>query len=246
MELEFYDYLDKITGENVHTLIAGCMGSGKSNLLHWVILNILTIDGSGLYLIDPKRVELVQYKNSVHTCAYACETEDIISVIHSAAEEMDRRFKDMQRRGLRKSDKPPRYIIIDELAQFSKRIDPRLAKANEDLARIATLGRASKVFIIACTQRPTNDVITPVIKTNCDCKIALRTSSDQESRNIIQVSDAHYLPRHGFCLITHPDYMGVQRAPVDLCTDETIDAFVASCGLRRQKQKSFLQRLFGG
>ena len=244
MELDFYNYLDKITGENVHTLIAGCMGSGKSVLLNGVILNILTIDGAGLYLIDPKRVELVQYKNSVHTCAYASEPEEIISVIHSATVEMDRRFKDMQKRGLRKTDLPPRYVIIDELAQFSKRIDPRLAQANEDLARIATLGRASKIFIIACTQRPTNDVITPVIKTNCDCKIALRTASDQESRNIIQVSDAHYLPRHGFCLITHPDFVGVQKAPVRLYEDETIDAFVASCGLR--KRKSFLSRLFGG
>lgn len=244
MELDFYDYLDLITGSNVHTLIAGCTGSGKSVLLNGVLLNILTIDGAGLYLIDPKGVELVQYKDSVHTVAYAYTDDEIISVIHSACEEMDRRFANMRRKGLRKTDLPPRFVVIDELAQFSKRVNPRLAKANEDLSRIATLGRASGIFLIGCTQRPTNDVITPLLKVNCDCKIALRTSTKQESRNIIQTDDANYLPKYGFCVIAHPDFVGLQKAPVRLYENETIDAFVASCGLR--KPKSFLQRLFGG
>ena len=243
--MEFFEYMPLMTKENVHTLIAGCMGSGKSVLLNGVICYIHTIEGSGLYLIDPKRVELVQYKDSDHTVAYASEPDEIISVIHSACEEMDRRFLDMQKRGLRKTDKPPRYVIIDELAQFSKRIDPRLAKANEDLARIATLGRASKIFIIACTQRPTNDVITPVIKTNCDCKIALRTASDQESRNIIQVSDAHYLPRWGQCIITHPNIIGSVVAPVRFYDDEEIEDFIYPFGHSKSGKRGFLQRLFG-
>ena len=248
MELEFYDYLDLITGSNVHTLIAGCTGSGKSVLLNGVILNILTIDGAGMYLIDPKGVELVQYKDSVHTVAYAYTNDQIIRVIHSACEEMDRRFADMRRKGLRKTDKPPRFVIIDELAQFSRSVNPELAQANKDLARLVTLGRASGIFLIGCTQRPTNDVITPILKVNCDCKIALSVSTPQESRNIIQVADAYELPWHGFCLIRHPSYKGVRKEPVEFYSDETIDAFVRASGLRKPKQTSqgFLSRLFRG
>lgn len=242
MKLDFYDYMDLICDSDVHTLIAGCTGSGKSVLLNGVILNILTIDGAGLYLIDPKGVELIQYRDSVHTVAYAYTDEEIISVIHSATEEMDRRFKDMRRKGLRRTDLPPRFVIIDELAQFSKKVNPKLAKANEDLSRIATLGRASGIFLIGCTQRPTNDVITPLLKINCDCKIALRTDSEQESRNIIKVSDAHYLPRHGFCYIAHPNFMGIRKEPVEYYSDNTIYDFVKSCGIRK---RGILRRLLG-
>lgn len=234
MELEFYDYLDLITGSNVHTLIAGCTGSGKSVLLNGVILNILTIDGAGLYLIDPKGTELMQYEDSVHTVAYGCSNEEILRVIHSATEEMDRRFADMRARRLRKTDKPPRFVIIDELAQFSRSTNPELAEANRDLNRLLTLGRASGIFTIACTQRPTNDVISPLIKVNCDCKIALRTSTPQESRNIIQVADAYELPWHGYCLIRHPSFRDVKQAPVELYSDETIDEAVRFCGLRQR------------
>lgn len=234
MELDFYNYLDLITGSNLHTLIAGCTGSGKSVLLNGVVMNILTIDGAGLYLIDPKGTELMQYEDSVHTCAYACSNKEILEVIHSATCEMDRRFADMRARRLRKTDKPPRFVIIDELAQFSRSTNPELAEANRDLNRLLTLGRASNIFMIACTQRPTNDVISPLIKVNCDCKIALRTSDAQESRNIIQIPDACKLPKVGYCLIRHPDFMDVQRAPVRLYDDKTIDAFIASCGLRQR------------
>ena len=256
--MQFYDYMSLICEGNVHTLIAGCTGSGKSVLLNGVILYIHTIEGAGLYLIDPKRVELSQYKDSDHTVMYGDTDESILSVLASVSAEMDRRFKDMQRRGLRKTDLPPRYIIIDELALFNHKINPKLAEGNEFLSRIATLGRASNMFLIACTQRPTNDVITPLFKINCDCKVALRTSTDQESRNIIQVNDAHYLPRWGECLITHPDIVGIARAPVRLYKDEKIEAFVYPNGHRINrlqvsnissqdvKPKSFLQRLFGG
>ena len=253
--MQFYDYMSMITERNVHTLIAGCVGSGKSVLLNGVILYIHTIEGAGMYLIDPKRVELSQYRDSDHTVMYADTTESILSALASANAEMDRRFEDMQRRGLRTTDLPPRYIIIDELAQFNRRVNPKLAEGNELLSRITTLGRASKIFVIACTQRPTNDVITPLVKINCDCKIALRTSTDQESRNIIQTADAHYLPRWGKCLITHPDLVGFAEAPVRLYEDEEIEAFVYPNGhranrlqvsnTRPQKPKSFLQRLFG-
>ena len=37
-----------------------------------------------------------------------------------------------------------------------------------------------------CTQRPTSDVIPTLITCNCGIRIGLRTSNEQESRNIIE------------------------------------------------------------
>ena len=248
MDIEFYDYMPKITQGDCHTLIAGVVGSGKSVMLNGIILHTMTIAGSGLYLIDPKRVELSMYRSSAHCVAYGDTDATIVSTLRMAQAEMHNRFADMQRRGLRKTDKPPMYVVIDELAMLSTKINKELAKVtNPILSDICVLGRASKVFLIACTQRPTQDVITPLIKVNCDCRIALRVTNEYQSRNIIDVGDAHYLPRYGYCYMAHPDFMEVEKLPVRLYPDEVIQqaVFASRRQPQRQQKKSLLQRIFG-
>lgn len=253
--MEFFDYMPLICESDRNTLIAGPVGSGKSVLLNSVIMYIHTIEGAGMYLIDPKGTELSQYEDSDHTVFYSDDASSAYEAISMAEAEMERRFKDMKARRLRHTDLPPRFIIIDELAQFNKRVDPDYDPCNPKLAKIATKGRASGVYIIACTQRLTNDVITPLIKVNCDCKIALRTATEQESRNVLGVKDAHYLPKNGYCIMSHPNFMDCVKAPVRYFSDEEIEAFVYPNGhranrlqvsnTRPQKPKSFLQRLLG-
>ena len=257
MELEFYDYMPLITQGDCHTLIAGVVGSGKSVLLNGIILHSMTIDGSGLYLIDPKRVELSMYRSSVHCASYGDTDETIIQTLKFAQAEMHRRFADMQKRGLRKTDLPPRYVVIDELAMLSTKINKELAKVtNPILSDICVLGRASKIFLVACTQRPTQDVITPLIKVNCDCRIALRMTNEYQSRNIIDVGDAHYLPRYGYCYMAHPDFIGVEKKPVRLYPDSVIEQAVeaskrkeqarpAPKEQKKQKNKSLFDKIFG-
>lgn len=249
MEMEFHTYLDLIVNDNKHVLIAGCTGSGKSVFLNDVLCYILTIDGSGLILIDPKKVELAPYRNSNHTIMYGDDTRTITSALEYAVSLMESRFDTMQEQGIRKSKEAPVYIIIDELAQFSRTVDPDLAKCNPLLSKLATLGRAANVFLIACTQRPTNDVITPLYKINCDCKVALRTSTKQESRNIIDISDAYDLPDVGYAIIRHPKHRDPFQVPVDYHTDKEIEEFIRpslrpSAPAPKQKKRSFLQEFF--
>lgn len=224
--MEFHTYLDLIAKDNKHTLIAGCTGSGKSVFLNDVLCYILTIDGSGLILIDPKKVELAPYRNSCHTIMYGDDEETIKAALTYAVNVMDARFSAMQKQGIRKSTEAPIYIVIDELAQFSRTVNPELATNNTLLSKLATLGRAANVFLIACTQRPTNDVITPLYKINCDCKVALRTGTKQESRNIIDIDDAYSLPEVGYAIIRHPKHRDPIQVPVDYHTDKEIEDFI--------------------
>lgn len=250
--MEFNTYLDLIVNDNKHVLIAGCTGSGKSVFLNNVLCYILTIDGSGLILIDPKKVELAPYRNSNHTIMYGDDEETIAHALQYAVGIMDARFSAMQRQGIRKSTEAPIYIIIDELAQFSRTVNPELAKNNTLLSKLATLGRAANVFLIACTQRPTNDVITPLYKINCDCKVALRTSTKQESRNIIDISDAYDLPDVGYAIIRHPKHRDPFQVPVDYHTDKEIEEYIrptlrpsaAVPGKEEKRPKTILGALF--
>lgn len=243
MELEFCEYIYTITEGDHHTLIAGCTGSGKSVLLNGIVLNILTIPGSELYLIDPKGVELEAYRRSSHAICYADNAEDTFILLQKAVAEMRSRFKEMKSQGLRKSPRNRQYIIIDELAQFSPKVDKSYKEANELLSQISTLGRAANIFIIACTQRPTQDVITPLVKINFDCKIALRTATKRESINIIDRPDANFLPEHGKCIMVHPAYVEPHIHTVDFFSNSTIDQAIDDT--RRPVKRSFFSRILG-
>ena len=65
-----------------------------------------------------------------------------------------------------------------------------------DLAKqqIAMIGRAAKVHLIACTQSPVAAVIPTPLKCNFDSRLALRTATPQDSRNIIGVNGCEALP----------------------------------------------------
>lgn len=179
-----------------HLLIAGATGSGKSVVENGIIYNLLHLGPSKaqLILIDPKKVELSQYKRVPHCAAYAAETSDIIRVLTAAVNHMEQRFRDMARCGLKMFDGPDLYVIIDELADLiltsKKQVLPLLQ-------RIGQLGRAARVHIIACTQCPIIQVVPTVLKCNLDSRVALRTRSAQDSRNILGFSGCEKLPQYG-------------------------------------------------
>ena len=85
--------------ERPHLLIAGATGSGKSVALNGIIHSILMTQSpfrSQFVLIDPKKVELVQFRDLPHTARYASDHPDIVKALQWAVEETDRRFSSMQ------------------------------------------------------------------------------------------------------------------------------------------------------
>ena len=103
-----------------HLLIAGATGSGKSVVINGIISTALYDAPSdvGFILVDPKRVELVQYKRLPHVIRYASEPADMIAALDAAIAITEQRYKTMQRQGLRKSTEADVYVIIDELADL--------------------------------------------------------------------------------------------------------------------------------
>lgn len=131
-----------------HLLIAGATGSGKSVALNGIIHNLLLTKSPfecQLVLIDPKKVELSQYKALPHCAKYADTHPDIVRALQWALEETERRFGRMQNKGIREYDGPHLYVIVDELA------DLMVSIKNETLPllqRLAQIGRAARVHCI--------------------------------------------------------------------------------------------------
>lgn len=176
-----------------HLLIAGATGSGKSVLENGLIYTALhsTPADVQLILVDPKRVELADYRSLPHCLRYASEPEDMIKALEYGLEVVESRFKDMQRQGLKEWQGGHVYIVIDELADL---MTTARAKVQPIIQRIGQIGRAAKVHLIACTQCPLAVIIPTPIKVNFTGIVGLRTATAQHSRNIIDVKGCELLP----------------------------------------------------
>ena len=180
--------------ERPHLLIAGATGSGKSVALNGIIHSLLMTQfpfDCQFVLIDPKKVELVQYRDVPHTVQYASEHPDIIHALQWAVEETDRRFSIMQRSGIKEYDGGHLYVVIDELADLMVSLKKETLPL---LQRLAQVGRAARVHVIACTQNVLAVTIPTTLKCNFSTILGLRTANKQQSRFLISEGGCEMLP----------------------------------------------------
>ena len=179
----------------IHVLIAGSTGSGKSTVVNGMIHAALKDSPArvGLILIDPKGCELAEYAALPHVIDYANTPKDIPRALRGAVSLMNRRLADMKRRRLREYDGADVYVIIDELMPIMTRPDIK-RECYSPLLDLLALARAARVHVVACTQSPVAAVIPTPLKCNFDARLALRTVSAQDSRNIIGARGCEALP----------------------------------------------------
>lgn len=178
-----------------HCLIAGAQGSGKSTVMTGLIHTALYDSPAEcqMVIIDPKRVDMVEYSRLPHVVRYATDSRQITEALHYALTVMDARYNDMARRRLKEYDGAVLYVFIDEVA------DLMTDAANKRtftpmIQRLAQLGRAAKITVIMATQCCLATIITTAIKCNFPSRIALRTATAQDSRNILDMKGAEQLP----------------------------------------------------
>ncbi len=219
----FVDDLSKMP----HLLIAGSTGSGKSVGINTILASLLYRmhpSDLKLVLIDPKKIELNQYKKLAnHFLAVSPDVdEDIITnprnavlALKGVEYEMERRYDRLAAAGVRnladynekqKSGRlkntetmvhtrmPYLVVVIDELADL---MITAAREVEEPIARLAQLARAVGIHLVVATQRPSVDVITGVIKANFPARIAYQVASKTDSRTILDVNGAEQLLGNG-------------------------------------------------
>lgn len=177
-----------------HLLIAGATGSGKSVALNGIITSLLMTQSPfrcQFVLIDPKKVELMQYARLPHTARHASDHPDIVRSLQWAVDETDRRFTCMQRDGVKEYAGPHLYVVIDELADLMVSIKKETLPL---LQRLAQIGRAARVHVIACSQNIMAQTIPTVLRCNFSTILGLRTCNAQQSRFLISATGCEMLP----------------------------------------------------
>jgi len=191
-----------------HMLIAGATGAGKTIALNSIIISLLyrhSPDRLKLILIDPKRVEFPVYRDIPHLLTpVIVEPEKTVNALQWAVGEMERRFDVLSSVGSRdiisynkkNQSNPLPYIvvIIDELADLMATFGREVEAA---IVRLAQMSRATGIHLVVCTQRPSVDVITGLIKANITARIALQVASQIDSRTILDMAGAEKLLGNG-------------------------------------------------
>lgn len=193
-----------------HMLVAGTTGSGKSVLLNTIICGLLvrrTPARLRLVMIDPKRVELSQYKGIPHMERPPIKTaEEAVEVLEKLVAVMERRYQAMERRGLKnvkglELEFPRVVVVVDEFADLML---TGKKKIETPIVRLAQLGRAAGIHLIIATQSPRKDVLTGLIKANVPTRIALTTADQRESLVILDHGGAEKLRGRGQGILKMP------------------------------------------
>jgi S-DNA-T family DNA segregation ATPase FtsK/SpoIIIE len=220
-----------------HLLIAGATGSGKSVCVNAILDSFLmsaTPAEVKLILIDPKRVELAQYKGVPHLlCEVIVEPDRAVNALKWTVGTMESRYGEFASRGVRniagynealragEPRMPYIVIVIDELA------DLMMVSAYEveaTITRIAQLARATGIHLVVATQRPSVQVITGLIKANIPSRIAFAMTSGIDSRTILDTTGAEDLLGRGDMLYQPIDAPRAVRLQGVLVTDPEIEA----------------------
>lgn len=236
-----------------HLLIAGATGSGKTACLNSIICCLLmhnTPDDVQFILIDPKRVELVNFNSIPHLAApVVVDTDKAILALRWLNQEMDNRYQKFAQAGARNIESynknrqpwetmPYIVLVIDELADLMM---AAFDEVEHTLCRLAQLARATGIHLVVATQRPSVDVITGLIKANFPTRISFALTSQVDSRTILDTAGAEKLLGRGDMLYMPTDANKPKRLQGTFVSDPEIERLVNFWGSQRRPETKFIR-----
>ena len=222
-----------------HLLVAGTTGSGKSVLVHSMIMTLIMRNYPSqlkLMLIDPKQVEFAKYNLEPHLyCPVVSNPASAITALQKLCEEMDRRYSVLSKwhcvkiseyleKRINREDQmeemPNVVCVIDEFADLMQTGGDEVASC---VQRLTQKARAAGIYLIIATQRPSKDVIPMTVKGNISCRIGLCCSTGVDSRVILDENGAETLLGKGDLLFKAPGKKSLIRAQSPFISNEDME-----------------------
>ena len=228
-----------------HILIGGTTGSGKSACINSMICSLIkeySPEQVRLILVDPKKVELAPYKGIPHLLMpIVTDPQKASDTLQELCRTMDIRYGAFEKVGVKDIEgynklvlkarasgrdaalMPYIVVIIDELADLMVTAGKEVESS---IQRLTQLARAAGIHLIVATQRPSVDVVTGVIKSNINSRIAFTTASGVDSRTILDAQGAEKLLGKGDMLYKPIGSANATRLQGAFVTDEEIEEYV--------------------
>lgn len=172
-----------------HMLVGGQTGSGKSVFIRNLIMSLKDCD---ITVVDCKMMDFSDLDGNY--CSVVTEAADAMTEVADLVKLMDKRYRAKETNAQRK------VLIIDEYADLImglgkekifneatgkyETVDHK-AKFETNLCRLLQKSRAANINVIIATQRPSADIVAPIIKANCPVKACMRVATARNSEIIL-------------------------------------------------------------
>lgn len=196
-------YWDIVKASNTHCYIAGSSGGGKSIMLRLILCHLINSKSKRdieLSIINTKRVDLKEFEKCKHTKHYMTGTEGVEDFLEEELEEMERRYKlidryncdDLAEYRQRINKMPYRLIVVEEISSY---------KGNKEYQRaielISSQGRGAGIILLLVTQLPSHEIMPNTIKCNINTTIGLKTKDEIRSDIIAPNGELQKLKGNG-------------------------------------------------
>ena len=140
-------WFDLLSERNCHAVLGGTTGSGKTNLLHWMLFRLMKQNPTGqlqLLMMDPKGFELQPFSRCRHLLHPPADRPDeIVQLLLWVQDQMKKRSESHTRN-------PRILVVIDEV----KELATHKKRVKKILASIAQIGRGLGIHLLTSTQQP--------------------------------------------------------------------------------------------
>lgn len=178
---------------NVHLLIAGTTGGGKSTLLRSVITTLILTKNPKdlkLYLLDLKGTEFRIFERCSTVAGFARNIEESEQLLRKIRKEVDKRnalfceedvIDILEYNRKYKHAKLSHWLVIADEFHLLRKEKEQISVFEE----LAAICRSVGIHLILCTQRPSADVLTGLLKANIPSVVGLKTNNELNSRIIL-------------------------------------------------------------
>ena len=219
-------------------LVAGAEGSGRRTFINACIMSLCsgkTPEELKLILIDPRHTELAAYEGLPHLLAEPVTgLQGARKALEWACDEMEKRTADFSQektrnieaynRKISKNKRLPEIVIV-----ISELSDLIYSSGNEFSDLIVKLARKSGsvgIYMLLSAQKPSIDVVPSVVKSMLSARAAFAVSSQSDSKNIIDSSDAARLTGKGDMLFVSTGSPVPVRLQAPYISDGKVSDFV--------------------
>ncbi len=172
-----------------NVLLGGEPGAGKSVALSLLVAAAALDPEVDLWLFDGKVVELSAWSACVRVFV-GHDVERAITVLEELTAEMDVRYQELLRRGVRKVTRAEglrlHVVVIDELALYVAGTDKKSSLRFAELLRgLVARGRAAGIIVLAATQKPSTDIVPSTLRDLFGFRWALRCATRDASDTVL-------------------------------------------------------------
>lgn len=181
--------------------LTGRSGSGKTNLLSYLMLSALSDLKCELFIIDPKRADMYALKSFIKDgdTHVASEINQIAKLLRTLVDDMNSRYEQMS--SLRKSDSlwgasydhynlRPKLLVLDEAAAMFAEADTKQKKELLGyLQQLVLKGRQAGFFTIMTSQRLSADTVSRDITLQFGTRIIMGQADTESYRMAFPMVD---------------------------------------------------------